>query len=132
MFKCRVLYISKLTVKPVLSRRNPGDPNQFLQSACLRGVAELGLGNIRRFPACQYFNGDVYHNSDDAQIKTVHWTLRALYHLSGEMAKLIANYEKGKEGKYKVKGSAIFSSYHIGLQKHRHFSFLVTFYPSHP
>ena len=37
--KCGVLYISKLTVKPVLSRRNPGDPNQFLQSACLRGVA---------------------------------------------------------------------------------------------
>ena len=40
MFKCRVLYISKLTVKPVVStRNNPGDPNQFLQSACLRGVA---------------------------------------------------------------------------------------------
>ena len=83
VFKCRVLYISKLTAKPVLSSRNPGDPNQFLQSACLRGVAgyswvKLGWGNIRRFPACQYFNGDVYLNSDDAQIKTVHWTRRLL------------------------------------------------------
>ena len=74
---CNVFKYLLLTAKPVLSsRNNPGDPNQFLQSACLRGVA--GLSNFRRLPACQYFNGDVYHNSDDAQIKTVHWTRRLL------------------------------------------------------
>ena len=37
---CNVFKYLLLTAKPVLSsRNNPGDPNQFLQSACLRGVA---------------------------------------------------------------------------------------------
>ena len=81
MMKCSTCNVFKyllLTAKPVLSSRNPGDPNQLLQSACLRGWVQLGWSNFRRLPACQYFNGDVYHNSDDAQIKTVHWTLRLL------------------------------------------------------
>ena len=42
------------------------------------------------------------------------------------MAKLIANYEKGKEGKYKVKGSAIFSSYHHFLPSSSSLIFDVT------
>ena len=46
MMKCPMCNVFKyllLTAKPVLSsRNNPGDPNQFLQSACLRGVAGLG------------------------------------------------------------------------------------------